>query len=69
MSLVDNCDKLVSADSLAWSFAARYGTPLDTCTHRKCASCYDYAHKWRAQLLSNVESAWESRNMTDIIQS
>jgi hypothetical protein len=37
---------IVSADSMAWSFAARRAPPLDTCIHMNCANCYDYAWDW-----------------------
>ena len=30
---------LTSADSMAWSFWARYEPPLDGCTHQSCANC------------------------------
>ena len=42
---------LESADSLAWSYAARRGKPLEGCTHTNCANCLKYALRWRASLL------------------
>lgn len=39
---------LKSADSSAWSFAARYNqeTFLKTCEHKRCNHCYPYAKNW-----------------------
>lgn len=51
---------LESADSLAWSYDARRGTPLpghdkpgvvSKTGHMKCSSCLPYAMKWRDRLL------------------
>lgn len=48
-------DALHSADSLAWSLAARRENgPLPGCRHRKCASCIRYAMRWREQVLAVV---------------
>lgn len=43
---------LRSADSLAWSFAARRaGTPLEGCIgHKNCANCLRYALQWRGKV-------------------
>lgn len=41
---------LISADSLAWSFGARYSPPLPGCTHRACSGCARYALRWRSGL-------------------
>jgi hypothetical protein len=38
---------LESADSMAWSFDARYNEPMEGHTHKACASCMPYAMKWR----------------------
>lgn len=38
---------LVSADSMAWSFAARHERPLPGHTHKNCANCVEYALLWR----------------------
>jgi hypothetical protein len=43
-----------SADSLAWSFAARRSPPLPGCTHANCANCPRYALRWRERVLRNV---------------
>lgn len=42
---------LASADSMAWSFAARYDDPLPGCTHKRCSSCMKYALRWRERLV------------------
>jgi hypothetical protein len=60
--------QLVSADSLAWSFAARRKPPLPGCEteHRNCANCRTYANRWRARLLAQLAgrpiqpSLWEA---------
>jgi hypothetical protein len=43
---------LTSADSMAWSYNARYSPPLRGCAHRHCSNCLRYALKWRSQLLT-----------------
>jgi hypothetical protein len=44
---------LASADSLAWSYAARRQPPLPGCRgHKNCANCLTYAATWRARLLN-----------------
>jgi hypothetical protein len=40
-------DALTSADSMAWSYAARRNHPLAGCTHKSCANCLRYALRWR----------------------
>lgn len=45
---------LASADSLAWSYAARRSDPLPGCTHQSCANCLRYALAWRADLLAGL---------------
>ncbi|WUA12563.1 hypothetical protein OG225_42405 (plasmid) [Nocardia sp. NBC_01377] len=47
-------DLLASADSMAWSFAARYTPPLPHCTHHHCNNCLRYALAWRARLLARL---------------
>lgn len=40
-------DTLTSADSMAWSFSARFDPPMEGCnTHKNCANCWKYARKW-----------------------
>lgn len=44
---------LTSADSMAWSFAARRSDPLPGCVgHINCANCLRYALLWRERLLT-----------------
>lgn len=54
---------LASADSMAWSFDARMGTRLPTCTHRaaKCGNCLAYALRWRAHLLDTIR--WQQPSL------
>jgi hypothetical protein len=47
-------DALTSADSMAWSYQARRGTPLPGCTHKSCANCFRYAMRWRSNLLERL---------------
>lgn len=43
---------LESADSMAWSFAARRSPPLPGHTHKNCANCLQYALGWGHELTS-----------------
>ena len=44
---------LASADSMAWSYAARRAPALPGCTgHRNCANCLTYATRWRDRILT-----------------
>jgi hypothetical protein len=43
-------DVLVSADSMAWSAAARWTRPLPGHQHASCSSCLDFAILWRQAL-------------------
>lgn len=45
---------LVSADSMAWSYAARHQRPMPGCTHRNCANCLRWALRWRAGVLRRL---------------
>jgi hypothetical protein len=45
---------LVSADSMAWSYAARRRPPLPGCTHRNCANCPRWALHWRDRVLRRI---------------
>lgn len=54
-ALVVAKEYLVSADSMAWSFQARYAPPLRGCTtHKNCANCAKYAIRWRNNLLGRL---------------
>jgi hypothetical protein len=46
--------QLVSADSMAWSYAARRRPPLPGCTHRNCANCPRWALQWRDRVLRRI---------------
>jgi len=48
---------LHSADSMAWSYAARHEKPMTGHTHANCANCQPYALRWQRRLLSQVDSA------------
>jgi len=49
---------LMSADSMAWSYAARRELPLSGCTtHINCANCFRYAHRWYRQVLGALDRA------------
>jgi hypothetical protein len=44
---------LASADSMAWSYAARRQGPLPGCVgHKNCANCLAYATAWRTHVLT-----------------
>lgn len=46
---------LVSSDSLAWSYGARYNPPCQSCASRSvknCANCLHYALKWRLKVIA-----------------
>lgn len=45
---------LHSADSMAWSYSARYSPPLPNCTHLKCTNCRRYALQWRNRVLTSL---------------
>jgi hypothetical protein len=56
-------DTMVSADSMAWSYAARYRPPLPghdkpgpgrRAGHSSCANCPDLAIAWRLEVLRSV---------------
>jgi hypothetical protein len=42
---------LASADSMAWSYAARRAMPLAGCQHRNCANCVRFALQWRDKVI------------------
>jgi hypothetical protein len=58
-----NCaHDLVSADSMAWSYAARRAPPLPGHDkpgngrprgHKNCANCADWALSWRSDIVDN----------------
>lgn len=46
---------LVSADSLAWSYAARRAPALPGHPHKSCANCAEYALMWRQEALRHLK--------------
>jgi hypothetical protein len=46
--------RLTSADSMAWSIAARYQLPLPGCTHATCANCPTFALAWRDDVIASI---------------
>lgn len=44
-------DLLASADSLAWSYAARRSPSLGGHPHKNCANCLEFALSWRSELV------------------
>jgi hypothetical protein len=59
---------LHSADSLAWSFAARREPALSECQgHKNCANCPRYALAWRAELLAQVASGEARPRQGDLL--
>jgi hypothetical protein len=60
--LAGYADLLDSADSLAWSYAARRRPPLPGCHgHKTCANCPRYALGWRARVLAALEAPCQLR--------
>jgi hypothetical protein len=55
-AFVRNADRLVSADSLAWTWKARRGIGLPECNgkHKCCKNCYPFAVKWRDSFLAKA---------------
>lgn len=49
---------LTTADSMAWSYAARRRPPLPGCTgHKNCANCLVYALSWRERVVRQADAA------------
>jgi len=60
--LADYADSLASADSMAWSFAARRRPALAGCAgHRNCANCPRYALAWRAEIARDLDGLRQLR--------
>lgn len=59
---------LRSADSMAWSYDARYpypGTRLDGCDHTgNCSNCYQYGLSWRQRVLAALSTTTEEAIVT-----
>lgn len=60
-------DRIVSADSLAWSFVARRRKiQLPGHTHKTCANCYDFAQQWRGELVGRAAMAESTFRQTEM---
>jgi hypothetical protein len=58
--------RLASADSMAWSYAARRRPPLPGCTgHKNCANCLAYATRWRARILASYAARGHQGTLFD----
>jgi hypothetical protein len=55
-----SADKLVSADSMAWSYHARRERPRPECVgkHINCANCLPFALEWRESLLESLAKSF-----------
>ena len=57
---------LASADSMAWSYAARRLPALPGCTgHKNCANCLVYATRWRTRVLSRYAARGHQASLFD----
>ena len=57
---------LASADSMAWSYAARRELPLRGCTgHKNCANCLSYATSWRRSVLARYAARGHQGSLFD----
>ena len=57
---------LTSADSMAWSYAARRLPALPGCTgHKNCANCLAYATWWRAGVLGRYAARGHQASLLD----
>lgn len=54
-----SADKLVSADSMAWSKGMRGKPALPGCKHARCTWCMRYALLWRERVLQAIERSHE----------
>jgi hypothetical protein len=58
--------RLASADSMAWSYAARREPPLPGCAgHRNCANCLAYATAWRCRVLARFAARGHQDSLFD----
>ncbi|WP_157249714.1 DUF7221 family queuine tRNA-ribosyltransferase-like protein [Nonomuraea typhae] len=58
---------LASADSLAWSYAARRQPPLTGHPHKNCANCLPYALAWRERVLAHLDAATHQQDLFDLL--
>jgi hypothetical protein len=57
---------LASADSMAWSYAARRQPALPGCTsHKNCANCLTYATQWRHAILARGAARGQQHTLFD----
>ncbi len=57
---------LTSADSMAWSYAARHLPALPGCTgHKNCANCLAYATRWRTRVLGRYAARGQQASLFD----
>ena len=57
---------LTSADSMAWSYAARRLPALPGCTgHKNCANCLTYATRWRHRILTRYAARGHQTSLFD----
>jgi hypothetical protein len=56
LGIAEYGDDLNSADSMAWSLDARRHDPLPGHTHKNCASCPEWALRWRQRVLDTRRS-------------
>lgn len=54
-------DRLVSADSMAWSYDGRRSLPLAGHNHVHCGNCYEYATLWRSNVLEGTPRPYRRR--------
>lgn len=59
---------LTSADSLAWSYAARRSEPLPGHRHMNCANCLEWARNWRSRLLDGYQAAQDRGHQGDLFE-
>jgi hypothetical protein len=56
---------LASADSMAWSYAARREPALPGHRHRNCANCLVYATTWRHRILTSAAARYCQPSLFD----
>lgn len=63
LGLKRSVNYMASSDSLAWSFAARRGSPLPGHSHKKCNHCLEYALLWRDRVVRLIERSTVQRSV------
>lgn len=61
--------KLVSADSMAWSFHGRRSAPLPghETRHKNCANCPDFAMQWRQRVLDVLDGVTVRQSVRPVV--